>query len=148
MYTLGTKQVGSCPYCTHGKLDYVVIIGFPADTNEGHLKIIECEWSCFNYMLTGFNKSFIFKNYIHIVSLLLQRLWELETTRLLEVFREMLEADLEDDDLYFVEKGYNLPVSNVTPEEFHNRLRFPLVEVLKYPYLLCHQELCKLLMKV
>ncbi|TSK72033.1 putative helicase senataxin [Bagarius yarrelli] len=77
-----------------------------------------------------------------------KRLWELETARLLEVFREMLEADLEDDDLFFVDNGHEQRIPRFTPEEFHNRLRFPLVEVLKYPYLLCHKELCEMVVNV
>ncbi|KAF7696811.1 hypothetical protein HF521_005229 [Silurus meridionalis] len=77
-----------------------------------------------------------------------QRLWELETSRLLEVFREMLEVDVDDHDLYFVEEGHELPVSKFTAEEFLNQLRFALMEVLKYPYLLCHQELCQMVVKV
>lgn len=72
-----------------------------------------------------------------------QRLWKFETARLLDVFREMLEVNLEDYDLYFVDNGLEQPVSKFSPEEFHNRLRFPLTEVLKYPYLLCHRDLCK-----
>ncbi|XP_058270980.1 probable helicase senataxin isoform X1 [Hemibagrus wyckioides] len=83
-----------------------------------------------------------------MVPALHKRLWELETARLLEVFRKMLEADLEDDDLFFVENGYEQRVSAVTPEEFHNQLRFPLMEVLKYPYLLCHKELCEMVVDV
>ncbi|KAF5893842.1 putative helicase senataxin isoform X1, partial [Clarias magur] len=75
-------------------------------------------------------------------------LWKLETARLLQVFQAALEVDLEDDDLYFVEDGHEQPVPKVSPEEFHNQLRFPLMEVLKYPYLLCHQELCDIVVKV
>ncbi|XP_062867427.1 probable helicase senataxin [Trichomycterus rosablanca] len=75
-------------------------------------------------------------------------LWKLETARLLEVFREMLEVNLEDCDLFFVDNGLEQPVSRFSPEEFHNRLRFPLTEVLKYPYLLCHRDLCEMVVKV
>lgn len=60
----------------------------------------------------------------------------------------MLEADLEDSDLFFVDDEQEQPVSKFTPEEFLNGLRFPLMEVLKYPYLLCDRDLCKLLLKV
>ncbi|XP_053334391.1 probable helicase senataxin isoform X2 [Clarias gariepinus] len=75
-------------------------------------------------------------------------LWKLETARLLQVFQAALEVDLEDDDLFFVEDGHEQPVPKVSPEEFHNQLRFPLMEVLKYPYLLCHLELCDIVVKV
>ncbi|MCJ8741079.1 hypothetical protein PDJAM_G00066540 [Pangasius djambal] len=75
-----------------------------------------------------------------------KRLWELETARLLKVFQEMLAVDLEDHELYVVENGQEEPI--FSPEEFHNRVRFPLVEVLKYPYLLCHRDLCEMVVKV
>ncbi|MCI4386844.1 hypothetical protein PGIGA_G00067390 [Pangasianodon gigas] len=75
-----------------------------------------------------------------------KRLWELETARLLKVFQEMLAVTLEDHELYVVENGQEEPI--FSPEEFHNRVRFPLVEVLKYPYLLCHRDLCEMAVKV
>uniref|UniRef100_W5UB54 Putative helicase senataxin n=1 Tax=Ictalurus punctatus TaxID=7998 RepID=W5UB54_ICTPU len=77
-----------------------------------------------------------------------KHLWKLETARLLKVFRDMLEADLEDSDLFFVDDEQEQPVSKFTPEEFLNGLRFPLMEVLKYPYLLCDRDLCEMVVNV
>ncbi|XP_066501655.1 probable helicase senataxin isoform X2 [Hoplias malabaricus] len=77
-----------------------------------------------------------------------KRLWELETTRLCDVFREVLKTMKEEDDLCIVEDGQEQPVYQSSRAEFHNRLRYPLEEVLKYPYLLCHQELCDLVVRV
>ncbi|KAI4892650.1 hypothetical protein NFI96_025055 [Prochilodus magdalenae] len=81
-----------------------------------------------------------------------KRLWELETTRLLQVFQEVLqmivEQEEEDVDLYVVDDGQEQPVFKHYPGEFQERLRHPLAEVLRYPYLLCHQELCETVVKV
>ncbi|KAF4076992.1 hypothetical protein AMELA_G00203080 [Ameiurus melas] len=77
-----------------------------------------------------------------------KHLWKLETARLLKVFRDMLEADLEDSDLFFIDDEQEQPVSKFTPEEFLNGLRFPLMEVLKYPYLLCDRDLCEMVVNV
>ncbi|XP_030623784.1 probable helicase senataxin [Chanos chanos] len=77
-----------------------------------------------------------------------ERLWNLEISRLLGVFRPLLELELEDDDLLIVEGDQELPVSKFSLAEFHDCLRFPFTEVLKYPYLLCHPELCEMVEKV
>lgn len=73
-----------------------------------------------------------------------QVLWEMEKARLLHVLGSMLDQELgEDDDILIIEDDHEEPVSKISPTEFLNSLRFPLFEVLKYPYLLCHPELCK-----
>ena len=55
----------------------------------------------------------------------------------------IVEQEEEDVDLYVVDDGQEQPVFKHYPGEFQERLRHPLAEVLRYPYLLCHQELCK-----
>ncbi|XP_072517573.1 probable helicase senataxin isoform X2 [Salminus brasiliensis] len=77
-----------------------------------------------------------------------EHLWKIETTRLLEVFQNVLDTEMEEDDLYLVENGEEQPISGVSPDEFRNRLRYPFMEVLKYPYLLCHRDLCEMVVKV
>lgn len=89
---------------------------------------------------------FVFKESVYALIafyFLRQRLWELETARLLKFFRHMLEMDVEEFDVYLVDNGHEQPVSKFTCEEFNNQLMYPLMEVLKYPYLLCHRDLCK-----
>ncbi|XP_037401751.1 probable helicase senataxin isoform X2 [Pygocentrus nattereri] len=76
-----------------------------------------------------------------------KRLWELETTRLLRVFQEVLETEMEEDDLYYIENGEEQPVIG-SAEEICDRLRSPFVEVLKFPYLLCHRDLCETVVSV
>ncbi|KAL7853299.1 hypothetical protein AOLI_G00201430 [Acnodon oligacanthus] len=76
-----------------------------------------------------------------------KRLWELETTRLLKVFQEVLETEMEDDDLFYIENGEEQPVIG-SAEEICDRLRSPFLEVLKFPYLLCHRDLCETVVSV
>ncbi|XP_035377280.1 probable helicase senataxin isoform X1 [Electrophorus electricus] len=77
-----------------------------------------------------------------------KRLWELETSRLLKVYQKLLDVKLEEADVYVVDDGHERPVLEFSPEEFIVRLRFPIMEVLKYPYLLCNRDLCNVLVKV
>nr|XP_055035797.1 probable helicase senataxin isoform X1 [Misgurnus anguillicaudatus]XP_055035798.1 probable helicase senataxin isoform X1 [Misgurnus anguillicaudatus] len=75
-------------------------------------------------------------------------LWEMEKTRLLRVLGSVLDQELEeDDDLFIIEDDGVELVSKMSPIEFQNSLRFPLFEVLKYPYLLCYRELCDMAVK-
>ncbi|KAK7143076.1 hypothetical protein R3I93_014289 [Phoxinus phoxinus] len=75
-----------------------------------------------------------------------KRLWEIEKARLLKVLKFYLDKDLEEDDIFIIEDDREKPVS-MSPTEFHERLRCPLFEVLKYPYLLCYRDLCDLVVK-
>ncbi|XP_051536202.1 probable helicase senataxin isoform X2 [Myxocyprinus asiaticus] len=76
-----------------------------------------------------------------------KRLWEMEKARLLRVLGSMLDQELEEDDLFIIEDDCEQPVSKISPTEFQNSLRFPLFEVLKYPYLLCYRELGDMVVK-
>uniref|UniRef100_A0A672NI82 Probable helicase senataxin n=1 Tax=Sinocyclocheilus grahami TaxID=75366 RepID=A0A672NI82_SINGR len=72
-----------------------------------------------------------------------KRLWEMEKARLVRLLGTVLDQELEEDDIFIIEDDHEEPVSKISPAEFHDRLRFPLFEVLKYPYLLCYRDLCK-----
>ncbi|XP_032978257.1 probable helicase senataxin isoform X4 [Rhinolophus ferrumequinum] len=73
-------------------------------------------------------------------------LWELETLRLINHFEKSMKAEIEDDDeLYIVDINGEEPLFDMTGQDFENKLRVPLLEMLKYPYLLLHErvnELC------
>uniref|UniRef100_A0A2K6TZH2 Probable helicase senataxin n=1 Tax=Saimiri boliviensis boliviensis TaxID=39432 RepID=A0A2K6TZH2_SAIBB len=73
-------------------------------------------------------------------------LWELETLRLINHFEKSMKAEIGDDDeLYIVDSNGEMPLFDVTGQDFENKLRVPLLEILKYPYLLLHErvnELC------
>lgn len=73
-------------------------------------------------------------------------LWELETLRLISHFEKSMKAEAEDDDeLYIVDNNGEEQLFDCSGQDFENRLRVPLFEILKYPYLLLHErvnELC------
>ncbi|XP_006894476.1 PREDICTED: probable helicase senataxin [Elephantulus edwardii] len=73
-------------------------------------------------------------------------LWELETLRLVNHFEKSMKAEIGDDDeLYIVDNNGETHLFDFTGQDFENKLRVPLLEILKYPYLLLHErvnELC------
>ncbi|KAH0615389.1 hypothetical protein JD844_004574 [Phrynosoma platyrhinos] len=70
-----------------------------------------------------------------------EALWKLETSRLVAHFEKSLKEDGEDDDLYIVEEDRETPLCCFTGPGFEKHLRVPLLEILKYPYLLLHERL-------
>ncbi|KAM6169974.1 putative helicase senataxin [Rhynchocyon petersi] len=78
--------------------------------------------------------------------LLHEVLWELETLRLINHFEKSMKAEIGDDDeLYIIDKNGETHLFDFTGQDFENKLRVPLLEILKYPYLLLHErvnELC------
>ncbi|XP_027278891.1 probable helicase senataxin isoform X2 [Cricetulus griseus] len=72
-------------------------------------------------------------------------LWELETLRLINHFEKSMKAEVEDDELYIVDNNGEEQLFDCSGQDFENKLRVPLFEILKYPYLLLHErvnELC------
>ncbi|XP_060056425.1 probable helicase senataxin [Erinaceus europaeus] len=73
-------------------------------------------------------------------------LWELETLRLINHFEKSMSAEIGDDDeLYILDNNGEAQLFDFTGQDFENKLRVPLLEILKYPYLLLHErvnELC------
>ncbi|NWH60648.1 SETX helicase, partial [Geococcyx californianus] len=76
-------------------------------------------------------------------------LWELETSRLVAHIEKSIREDAgENDELFIVDRnGETQPPGYVGPE-FENNLRVPLLEILKYPYLLLHEKLSELCVEV
>ncbi|KAJ7308007.1 hypothetical protein JRQ81_008507 [Phrynocephalus forsythii] len=73
-----------------------------------------------------------------------EALWKLETRRLVAHFETCLKESGEDDDLYIVEGEQKIPLSCYTGPGFEKHLRVPMLEILKYPYLLLHERLSEL----
>ncbi|KAL1786940.1 putative helicase senataxin isoform X1 [Sigmodon hispidus] len=71
-------------------------------------------------------------------------LWELETLRLINHFEKSMKAEVEDDELYIVDNNGEEQLFDCSGQDFENRLRVPLFEILKYPYLLLHERLNEL----
>ncbi|MBN3281370.1 SETX helicase, partial [Polyodon spathula] len=72
-------------------------------------------------------------------------LWKLETSRLLDHFGKSLKEEVgEEDDLFIVEDDQEIQIHGITGPEFENNLRVPLLEILKYPYVLVHPKISEL----
>ncbi|EPY83348.1 hypothetical protein CB1_000576095 [Camelus ferus] len=67
-------------------------------------------------------------------------LWELETLRLINHFEKSMTAEMGDDDVYIVDNNGEAQLFDFTGQDFENKLRVPLLEILKYPYLLLHER--------
>ncbi|NXS00287.1 SETX helicase, partial [Oxylabes madagascariensis] len=76
-------------------------------------------------------------------------LWELETSRLVaHMEKSMTEETGEDDELFLVDEHGETRLSGFVGPNFENNLRVPLLEILKYPYLLLHKKVSELCVEV
>ncbi|XP_032867880.2 probable helicase senataxin isoform X3 [Tyto alba] len=76
-------------------------------------------------------------------------LWELETSRLVaHIEKSMQEEAGEDDELFIVNENGDTQLSGYVGPDFENNLRVPLIEILKYPYLLLHEKIAELCVEV
>ncbi|NXA22100.1 SETX helicase, partial [Ibidorhyncha struthersii] len=76
-------------------------------------------------------------------------LWELETSRLVaHIEKSMKEETGEDDELFIVDENGETQLSGYVGPDFENNLRVPLLEILKYPYLLLHEKVSELCVEV
>ncbi|NXO51093.1 SETX helicase, partial [Aramus guarauna] len=76
-------------------------------------------------------------------------LWKLETSRLVaHIEKSMQEEAGEDDELFIVDENGETQLSGYVGPEFENNLRVPLLEILKYPYLLLHERVSELCVEV
>ncbi|NWV10108.1 SETX helicase, partial [Ptilonorhynchus violaceus] len=76
-------------------------------------------------------------------------LWDLETSRLVaHMEKSMHEETGEDDELFLVDENGETRLSGYVGPNFENNLRVPLLEILKYPYLLLHEKVSELCVEV
>ncbi|KFM12755.1 putative helicase senataxin, partial [Aptenodytes forsteri] len=76
-------------------------------------------------------------------------LWELETSRLVaHIEKSMREEAGDDDELLIVDENGETQLSGYVGPDFENNLRVPLLEILKYPYLLLHEKVSELCVEV
>ncbi|KAM6117691.1 putative helicase senataxin isoform 2-T2 [Phoenicopterus ruber ruber] len=76
-------------------------------------------------------------------------LWKLETSRLVaHIEKSMQEEAGEDDELFIVDENGETQLSGYVGPDFENNLRVPLLEILKYPYLLLHEKVSELCVEV
>ncbi|NXW57350.1 SETX helicase, partial [Eurystomus gularis] len=76
-------------------------------------------------------------------------LWELETSRLVaHIEKSTQEEDEENDELFIKDETGETRLSGYVGPDFENNLRVPLLEILKYPYLLLHEKVSELCVDV
>ncbi|NXM25845.1 SETX helicase, partial [Oxyruncus cristatus] len=76
-------------------------------------------------------------------------LWDLETARLVaHMEKSMQEETGEEDELFLVDENGETRLSGYVGPDFENNLRVPLLEILKYPYLLLHERVSELCVEV
>ncbi|XP_074747711.1 putative helicase senataxin isoform X2 [Strix uralensis] len=76
-------------------------------------------------------------------------LWELETSRLVAHIEKSMQKEAgEDDELFIVDENGDTQLSGYVGPDFENNLRVPLIEILKYPYLLLHEKVAELCVEV
>lgn len=70
----------------------------------------------------------------------------METSRLVaHMEKSMSEETGEDDELFLVDEHGETRLSGYVGPNFENNLRVPLLEILKYPYLLLHKKVSRYL---
>ncbi|NXP05391.1 SETX helicase, partial [Thinocorus orbignyianus] len=76
-------------------------------------------------------------------------LWGLETSRLVAHMEKFMDEEAgEDDELFIVDENGETQLSGYVGPDFENNLRVPLLEILKYPYLLLHEKVSELCVEV
>uniref|UniRef100_A0A8C5UHB0 Senataxin n=1 Tax=Malurus cyaneus samueli TaxID=2593467 RepID=A0A8C5UHB0_9PASS len=76
-------------------------------------------------------------------------LWDLETSRLVAHMEKSMHEEMgEDDELFLVDENGETRLSGYLGPNFENNLRVPLLEILKYPYLLLHEKVSELCVEV
>ncbi|CAH2316080.1 Hypothetical predicted protein [Pelobates cultripes] len=74
-----------------------------------------------------------------------KRLWNLETSRVIAQLEKSMHEEIdEDDELFFVDEDGEKPIFGYTGPNFESNVRVPLLESLKYPYLLLNQRVSEL----
>ncbi|KAM9326697.1 putative helicase senataxin [Gastrophryne carolinensis] len=72
-------------------------------------------------------------------------LWTLETSRLIEQLDKSVQEEIEEDDeLYLVEEDGEKQLFGYTGPNFESNVRVPLLEILRFPYLLLSKDVTKL----
>ncbi|XP_072792889.1 probable helicase senataxin isoform X2 [Taeniopygia guttata] len=75
-------------------------------------------------------------------------LWDLETSRLIAHMEKSMNEETGEDELFLVDEHGETPLSGYVGPNFENNLRVPILEILKYPYLLLHEKVSELCVEV
>ncbi|XP_032933345.1 probable helicase senataxin isoform X2 [Catharus ustulatus] len=75
-------------------------------------------------------------------------LWDLETSRLIAHMEKSMNEETGEDELFLIDEHGETPLSGYVGPNFENNVRVPLLEILKYPYLLLHKKVSELCVEV
>ncbi|XP_025743905.1 probable helicase senataxin isoform X3 [Callorhinus ursinus] len=133
--------MSTCCWCTPGGISTVDFLQrYASETHSSEFQTADEDLCYCLECVAEYHKARDDLPFLHEV------LWELETLRLINYFEKSMKAEIGDDDeLYIVDNNGEAQLFDFTGQDFENKLRVPLLEILKYPYLLLHErvnELC------
>ncbi|XP_028353517.1 probable helicase senataxin isoform X1 [Physeter macrocephalus] len=133
--------MSTCCWCTPGGISTIDFLQrYASETHSSEFQTADEDLCYCLECVAEYHKARDALPFLHKV------LWELETSRLTNHFEKAMKAEIGDDDeLYIVDNNGEAQPFDFTGQDFENKLRVPLLEILKYPYLLLHErvnELC------
>ncbi|XP_032489831.1 probable helicase senataxin isoform X1 [Phocoena sinus] len=133
--------MSTCCWCTPGGISTIDFLQhYASETHSSEFRTADEDLCYCLECVAEYHKARDELPFLHKV------LWELETSRLINHFEKAMKAEIGDDDeLYIVDNNGEAQPFDFTGQDFENKLRVPLLEILKYPYLLLHErvnELC------
>ncbi|XP_051022094.1 probable helicase senataxin [Acomys russatus] len=133
--------MSTCCWCTPGGTSTIEVLKcYAASTGSGDFQTADEDLCYCLECVAEYHRARDEVPFLHEV------LWELETVRLINHFEKCMKPEVEDDDeLYIVDNNGEEQLFDCSGQDFENKLRVPLFEILKYPYLLLHErvnELC------
>ncbi|XP_059944156.1 probable helicase senataxin [Mesoplodon densirostris] len=133
--------MSTCCWCTPGGISTIDFLQrYASETHSSEFQTADEDLCYCLECVAEYHKARDELPFLHKV------LWELETSRLINHFEKAMKGEIGDDDeLYIVDNNGEAQMFDLTGQDFENKLRVALLEVLKYPYLLLHErvnELC------
>ncbi|XP_036710448.1 probable helicase senataxin isoform X3 [Balaenoptera musculus] len=133
--------MSTCCWCTPGGISTIDFLQrYASETHSSEFQTADEDLCYCLECVAEYHKARDELPFLHKV------LWELETSRLINHFEKAMKAEIGDDDeLYIIDSNGEAQLFDFTGQDFENKLRVPLLEILKYPYLLLHErvnELC------
>ncbi|XP_068409081.1 probable helicase senataxin isoform X1 [Eschrichtius robustus] len=133
--------MSTCCWCTPGGISTIDFLQrYASETHSSEFQTADEDLCYCLECVAEYHKARDELPFLHKV------LWELETSRLINHFEKAMKAEIGDDDeLYIIDNNGEAQLFDFTGQDFENKLRVPLLEILKYPYLLLHErvnELC------
>ncbi|XP_054582888.1 probable helicase senataxin isoform X2 [Eptesicus fuscus] len=142
MWLRSRNRMSTCCWCTPGGVSAIEFLQrYASRTQSSEFQTADDDLCYCLECVTEYHRARDELPFLHEV------LWELETLRLVNHFEKSMKGEIDDDDdeLYIIDNNGDAQPFDFTGQDFENKLRVPLLEILKYPYLLLHEhvnELC------